>query len=272
MDGIIVINKPAGMTSHDVIMHLRRKYKQKKFGHTGTLDPEATGVLVVLAGKACKALQFLEHSDKSYQAAIQLGTDTDTDDIFGNVTVTKPVNRDFDFQQELDRFKGNITQRIPMTSAKKVNGKKLMDYQRQGLEIEPQYKEVEVYDIQALDDAALEFKVDCSSGTFVRAICRDLAHHTGNAGCMKSLVRTAAGGFDLSQAQDLEAEHTIYPIEAALTGFEQVRFAPVQDIYNGKRVHLDTQADRVLMMDGEKAIAVYDRDHGDVFACARGLF
>jgi tRNA pseudouridine55 synthase len=273
MDGILVINKPQGMTSHDVIGKLRRRYNQKKFGHTGTLDPMASGVLVVMAGKATKILQFLDNTDKAYVAQIELGYDTSTDDVFGEKTSEKEICLDFDFQKELDQFKGKLHQQIPMTSAKKVNGKKLMDYQRQGIEIEPQYKDVEVYDIQALDEEALRFFVSCSSGTFVRAICRDLAHNTGNAGCMKSLVRTQVGNFNLEQAQEIDApEHTLYSIEQALAHFPKADYEKIEDIYNGKTVHLNTDAPMAAIWDNDKVIAIYERKENGMYGCKRGLW
>lgn len=273
INGILVIRKPGGMTSFDVIASLRRKYGQKKFGHTGTLDPQAEGVLVVLAGSACKALPYLSSTDKTYVASIELGKDTSTQDIWGETVAEQPVNPHFDFAAELARFQGPIRQQIPMTSAKKVNGKKLMDYQRQGTEVEPQFKDVEVYDIHPLDEKDLSFEVSCSSGTFVRTICQDLAHHTGNAGCMKSLLRTRVGNFDLSQAEDLDAgSHTIHSLLEALDGYETVDYAPVRDITDGKRIRLDTEADEVLIVHEGKAMAIYVRDNGDVFACRRGLW
>ena len=272
MDGIIVINKPAGMTSHDVIGCLRRKYKQKKFGHSGTLDPEATGVLIVLCGNATKILQFLSDTDKTYEATIKLGASTTTDDIWGEEVDHKPVNLDFDFSEELNKFVGLLHQKVPMTSAKKIQGKKLMDYQREGLSVPDVYQDVEVYSIESLSDEDLRFKVHCSSGTYVRSICRDVALNTGNAGCMSSLVRTQVGRFSIDQAQSIDEEHTLYPIEMALDGFEQMEYSPVQDIYNGKHVRLDTDKDQVCIMEHGKAIAIYERHHGNVFGCKRGLW
>lgn len=270
MDGILVINKPAGMTSHDVISHLRRQYKQKKFGHTGTLDPDATGVLVVLAGKACKCLQFLENTDKEYLAEIELGEDTDTDDAAGNVINTKPVNTSFDFAAELHKFKGPLHQRVPDVSAKKVDGKKLYELQRKGREVPAVYADVTVYDIEPAGD--LKFRVACSSGTYIRSICRDLAHNTGNCGHMKSLVRTRTGQFGLEEAQPLEGPHTIYPMKQALAGMKSMHWAKEGDIENGRRIHIDTPEERLLMVDDRgEPLAVYGRDHGDVFGCIRGL-
>ena len=139
MDGILVINKPCGMTSFDVIAKLRKKYKQKKFGHTGTLDPNASGVLVVLCGRATKALQFLENSDKTYIAQMKLGQSTTTDDIWGEIEQEKPVVPIADLQAVLDTFVGKQSQLVPKTSAKKIAGKKLYEYQRAGKEVPEVY-------------------------------------------------------------------------------------------------------------------------------------
>ena len=272
MDGILVINKPKGMTSHDVINRLRKKYKQKKFGHTGTLDPNATGVMIVLAGNATKVLQFLSDTDKTYQATIELGHFTTTDDIWGEPTSQLPIRLDFDFAQELQKFQGPLHQLVPSTSAKKIAGKKLMEYQREGQDVPEVYQDVEVYSISALDPETLSFEVHCSSGTYIRSICRDFAKHTGNAGCMSSLVRTKVGRFDLSMAQDIEEEHTIYPIEMALDSFEKVEYEPIEDIYHGKHVRMNAKNDLVCIMHEGKAVAMYERDHQNVFRSKRGLW
>ena len=274
MDGIIVINKEAGMTSHDVINQLRRMYHQKKFGHSGTLDPDATGVLVVLCGKACKALQFLSDTDKTYKAEIQLGYSTTTDDISGDILEEKEVNLDFNFDEVLSDFKGHLRQKVPATSNKKVNGQKLIDLQRQGKEVPDVYQDIEVYDIYSIGDLA--FEVSCSSGTYVRSICRDFAIKTNNLGCMKSLVRTRVGRFDISQAQTLNdlknGEAILYPIETVLDHLPMIEYENPLDVYQGKRIQLNTSYDRVCVTENKKAIAIYDRENGSTFKSKRGLW
>lgn len=270
-DGVLVIDKPAGMTSFDVIARLRKQYGQKKFGHTGTLDPEATGVLVILAGKAAKALPYLTNTDKAYEAEIELGRFTDTEDIWGKTLEEKPVNRDFDFGAELARFKGKQTQKIPLTSAKKYQGKKLIDYQREGKEVPDFYKDVEIYDIVPLDEKELKFAVECSGGTFVRTICQDLAAHTGNAGCLKSLRRTAASGFTLEDADPLEGPHRIHTLKELLKDWPMMEADNPDDVFSGRQIELDTQEPVVCVtVDGEPA-AMYEK-RGDRYASKRGLF
>lgn len=275
MDGILLIDKPEGMTSHDVISRLRRFYKQKKFGHTGTLDPDASGLLIVLCGKACKVLQFLQDTDKTYDASIQLGSFTSTDDIHGEILQTKPVDLSFSFESELKAFIGPLQQKVPAISAKKVAGKKLMDYQRQNLEVPEVYADVEVYDIESLDSNDLSFRVHCSSGTYVRSICRDLAIHTNNAGCMKSLRRISVGRFsveDAYQLSDLPSEPTLYSIESVLSHIEAIHLEDCTPVYQGKSIRLDALSDEVCIYDQNEPIAIYTRHHGQIFSSKRGLW
>ncbi len=274
MNGILVVNKPAGMTSFDVIAKLRKQYKQKKFGHAGTLDPMASGVLVILAGSATKVLPFLSDTDKEYLASIALGAKYDTDDIFGTVEETKEVNLDFDFEATLQSFVGKQHQKVPKASAKKINGKKMYDYLRDGQDVPDVYSDIEIYQMEPVDAKDLSFKVACSSGTYVRSICRDFGEKTGNLAAMKSLVRTKANGFTLEQAQAVDAfEHTIYSIERVLT-LPKIQAPDPAEIKNGKTIALDTPEDRVLVMDGDEVLAVYDRKKqgSKWFGCTRGLW
>ncbi len=276
MDGILLVNKPAQMTSHDVVNRLRRILHIKKIGHTGTLDPQATGLMIVLVGKACKVLQFLKDTDKTYIATIQLGTDTDTMDVFGNTLNEKEIRTDFDFQSVLDTFMGKQTQLVPMTSAKKIHGKKLIDYQRQNLKVEPIYQDVEIYSIKAVDLQQLSFEVHCSSGTYVRSICQEFAHKTGNLGCMKSLVRTKIGRFSLDQAQtleDIEKEPKFYPVQLLLDHLPIVEIEDPTPVYQGKKLYFTNHNEKqiVVSLKGEP-IAVYENIEKNLYASKRGLW
>lgn len=285
MDGILVINKPQGMSSHDVIGSLRRKYGQKKFGHCGTLDPMASGVLVVLAGKAARALQFISDTDKEYTAGLVLGKKYDTDDIWGSLLEEKTVKNDFDFEAVLSQFQGQLHQRVPDASAKKVNGKKLYEYLREGKQVPAVYSDVEIYSIEPLENSGInsdgqqpenaheyKFHVHCSSGTYIRALCRDFGEKTGNLAAMSSLCRTKANGFSIEQAEPLDAPvHTLYPL-AAVIDLPRLQAENPDDIRNGKHIRLDTDYDRVLIMEKDEVLAVYDRHHGNVFSCTRGLW
>ncbi len=275
LNGVLVINKPAGMTSFDVIAKLRKKYHQKKFGHTGTLDPMASGVLVILAGQATKILPYLSDTDKRYRASIALGATYDTDDITGTILEEVPVHYDFDFEEVLQSFQGKQHQKVPKASAKKVNGQKLYERLRNGQSVPDVYTDVEIYSIHALDEKSLSFEVSCSSGTYIRSICRDFGEKTNNAAAMKSLIRLQASGFDLSQAQEIDASsHTVYSIEQLLD-YPQVQALNPSDVRNGKAIKLENQeAERVLMMDKENVLAVYSRQKpgSPWYSCTRGLW
>lgn len=274
MDGILIIDKPYGMTSHDVVNWLRKRYKQKKFGHTGTLDPNATGVLVVLCGKACKCLQFLSDTDKEYIGSIEFGISTSTDDIWGEIEEKKEVNLNFNFDEELQKFIGKNHQLVPKTSNKKVNGKKLMDYQRQGLEVPKVYSDIEIYEMENLENYS--FRVSCSSGTYVRSICRDLANNTHNLGCMKSLRRTKVGRFTIDQAQTLEELETqkpvLYPMIEVLDHLEKVNYEPIEEVYQGKRIQYTTSDNQICIMDKNEPIAIYEKEKENIFKSKRGLW
>lgn len=276
MDGVIVINKPAGMTSHDVVVKLRKILKTKKIGHTGTLDPNATGVLLVLVGKATKILPFIEDIDKEYIATLQLGKRTFTDDIWGDVIEKKEVTAIDDFNDVLSSFQGVITQTPPKISSIKVNGKKLYEYARNGEEVEIPTRQVEIFETEMLDDEEYKFRVHCSSGTYVRSLCVDIAKKSDNLGCMSSLVRSKVGRFTLEDAQELETlsldNVVFHPIESMLSHLEFITYEPIEDIYHGKKIKVRTEEDRICMVHDGKCIAVYERLQGEVFKSIRGLW
>lgn len=276
MDGILLVHKDKGMTSHDVVNRLRRILHTKKIGHTGTLDPDATGVLMILIGCACKALPYLEDTDKEYIAQLKLGTRTDTEDIWGTVLEEKEVKEIDDFDSLLQSFVGKQMQVPPMVSSVKVNGKKLYEYARAGIEVERPQREIEIYSIEMLDEKDLRFKVKCSSGTYIRSLCTSLAEKSGNIGCMSSLVRSSVGRFNLDECFTLEqienGEYRLYDLYDVFDSEKMMTFEPIQDIYHGKHVRIDTNKDEVIICDGKKVIAVYRRHHGNVFSCQRGLW
>ena len=276
MDGILLINKEKNMTSHDVVHQLRKILQMKKIGHTGTLDPQATGVLVILLGKACKALPFLENTDKEYIASIALGKRTISDDIWGEVLEEKDVKPIDDFPALCQAMIGKQMQLPPMISSIKVNGKKLYEYARNHEQIEVKKRPIEIYEMEVLEEATFTFRCLCSSGTYVRSICRDLAVASGNLGCMSSLVRTKAGGFTLSQCvklEDVAAGHfTLIPLMQALSHFPQLAVTDPKDVLNGKHLRFDLPYDEVLLTHNNEALAIYRRHHGNVFACVRGLW
>ena len=276
MDGILVIHKEAGMTSHDVVAQLRRILHIKKIGHSGTLDPQATGVLLVLVGKACKALPYLEDTDKEYIATMRLGERYDTDDIWGELQERKEVTPISDFQSVLNEFKGDIKQYPPMVSSVRVNGRKLYEYARNHETVERPLRDVSIYDIEAIHDEILEFRVACSSGTYIRSLCVDIAEKTGNLGCMSSLVRTKVGRFSLEDASTLDdvrnGNFKLHTLMELFDGYTKVAYEPIQDVFHGKKIRLKCDADEVMITHDEEIVAVYQRIENDVYRCARGLW
>lgn len=208
-NGILVINKPSGITSHDVVNRIRRLYSTKRVGHTGTLDPMATGVLVVLIGRAAKASEYAVSSQKSYRATFKLGITTDTEDITGTV-LTECI--DFSFTEEdvalaTRNFLGNIMQTPPMYSALKRDGKKLCDLAREGKVIERTPRPITIHSIsvERIDDKNYTLTTECSSGTYIRTLCADIGASLGVGAAMTSLCRTEACGFKIENAVDLDS-------------------------------------------------------------------
>ena len=206
--GILVVNKPKGYTSHDVVAKVRRSLNMQKVGHTGTLDPLATGVLPILLGNGTKLSQYIINHDKEYIATIKLGVKTDTGDIEGNIIEEKVVNKysDKQIKEVLDTFKGKQKQIPPMYSAIKVKGKKLYEYARKGENIEIEPRDIEIYSIELIDSTTniIKIKVNCSKGTYIRVLCEDIAEKLGTIGTMQNLERTKVGDFCLEDAIQIE--------------------------------------------------------------------
>ncbi len=209
-DGILLVDKPAGMTSHDVVFRVRRLFGTKKVGHTGTLDPMATGVLVVLLGRAAKASEYVSHDEKVYEATLRLGLVTDTEDITGAVLATSetaPPTSD-ELNAVLPSFRGNMLQVPPMYSALKVDGRKLCDLARAGVTVERAARPITVSELTwASTDSPTDYRlrVRCSGGTYIRTLCADIGAALGCGGVMATLRRVEAGGFSITDCVTLEA-------------------------------------------------------------------
>lgn len=208
--GAININKPHGMTSHDVIGKLRKIMNMKKIGHAGTLDPFATGVLPVCIGKATKLIQYLD-KPKSYRACVLLGKKTDSYDLEGEIIQEKPVNLEsYDINAVLDDFRGNIEQTPPLYSAVHYKGKRLYEYARNNIEVEdiPKRKvvidKIELVQIQRRTNPVLEIDIDCSEGTYIRSIAYDIGETLGCGACLSDLVRTKSSGMLIENSYTLE--------------------------------------------------------------------
>ncbi len=206
INGCLPIYKEQGYTSFDVVAKLRGILKQKKIGHTGTLDPDAEGVLLVCLGKATKLCDILPDKDKEYEATLLLGVETDTEDTSGKITRESLVDVDEDQVREaVLSFIGDYMQIPPMYSAIKVNGRKLYELAREGKVIEREPRPITIYNIEivSIDLPRVVFKVDCSKGTYIRSLCRDIGDKLGCGGCMEHLVRNKACGFPLDVALTL---------------------------------------------------------------------
>ncbi len=209
--GILIINKEKGYTSNDVVSVLRGILKMKKIGHTGTLDPDAVGVLPVCLGKATRTVGILIDTDKEYSAVARLGITTDTEDMTGQVTSEKEIPEESypteaDVEKALLSFKGGYDQIPPMYSAKKVNGKKLYELAREGREIERKPCHVEIYDIRikSYSYPHVSFDVRCGKGTYIRSLIRDLGEKLGTGAAMESLIRTKVSSYSIEEALTLK--------------------------------------------------------------------
>lgn len=206
--GVLLIDKPQGLTSHDVVSRVRRLYGTRKVGHTGTLDPLATGVLVVLIGRAAKAAEYLTADAKTYEAVLRLGLVTDTEDVTGRVLKSADVLPDADeVIRTAAEFVGPYMQTPPMYSALKVGGQKLVDLARRGVEIERAAREVTIHSLSCipLDGSDYALTVRCSSGTYIRTLCADIGARLGCGGVMAALRRTETGGFPLTECTTTDA-------------------------------------------------------------------
>ena len=205
--GVLVVDKPAGMTSHDAVNKIRRLYNTKKVGHTGTLDPMATGVLVILIGRAAKAAEYIVSDFKRYTAGLLLGLTTDTLDTTGAVlSQSSDIPNGEAVLASLEDFTGPQKQVPPMYSAIKKDGVKMVDLARRGIEIDLPARDIEIYSLEgaAISDTEYSLELYCSKGTYVRSLCRDIGNRLGCGGAMSSLRRTASGHFDLSAAHTFE--------------------------------------------------------------------
>lgn len=296
MDGILNILKPAGMTSFDVVAHLRGLLGIKKVGHTGTLDPLAVGVLPVCIGKATKAIEYLINKDKSYRAELTLGITTDTQDSSGKVLATAGVAcTDSEIRQTVQSFVGKIMQLPPMYSALKVNGKRLYNLAREGAEVFRQRREIEVYSagvirIDRSDGVRVLLDAHCSKGTYIRTLCADIGERLGCGGHMSFLLRKRAGPFDISSAitlEELAFRKRNKTVEEALTGVESVFAAltrydldekAVKKFKNGMAVAVSSSYDagsliRVYSASGEfTALGTVHNTPDGVFIKAKKFF
>ena len=287
-NGIVIIDKPQGWTSMDVCAKLRGILHEKRVGHAGTLDPMATGVLPVFVGQATKAVSFAEGGQKVYEAVLQLGLVTDTQDTSGNILETHPVTATREaVQAALAQFLGPIEQIPPMYSAVKIGGQKLYELARKGKEIERKPRSITIHELELLEGEGTEFtlRVRCSKGTYVRTLCHDLGRALGCGGCMSALRRTRAGSFALSQAVTMQqvlefaAEHDpqqlLMPVDAVFAAHPPliVTLGQAAKLKNGAQVkdwQFQPGTYRVYAEDGE--FLLLGRVEGGVLTTIKSFF
>ena len=239
MNGIVIIDKPAGWTSQDVTARLRRVFNTRRIGHGGTLDPMATGVLPVFVDRATRGVEFFEHAEKIYETVLRLGIATDTEDITGTVLEEKEVSvTEADVLAVLPRFRGEILQIPPMYSALKVNGKKLYELARKGKEVERQPRPITIHELTLLGMEAdeIRLRVHCSKGTYIRTLCKDIGQALGCGGCMAALRRVQAGEYTIAEAVPLETlleseapEQYLRPIDSMFRNHSAVTLTQKQE-------------------------------------------
>lgn len=207
MDALLVVNKPKGLTSRDVVNKLNHIFSTKKIGHTGTLDPNATGVLICLIGKYTKLVDLITSYDKEYIAEIKLGVKTDTDDITGNIITKENTNITLDkVEKVFSNFPKIYDQQVPIYSAVKINGKKLYEYARENIDITLPKRRVNIYSLELLSfqDNIITFKTKVSKGTYIRSLIQDICANLNTIGTMNNLIRTKQGNFEIKDSYTLE--------------------------------------------------------------------
>ncbi|MEG0684085.1 MAG: tRNA pseudouridine(55) synthase TruB [Coprobacillus sp.] len=278
LDGILLVHKEAGMTSHDVVFKVRKLLQTKKVGHCGTLDPDATGVLVLCVGKATKAIQFLTCDQKEYIATLSLGKFTDTYDASGTVLREKKFEGVDNVKEVLDSFLGQQKQMPPIYSAIKVNGKKLYEYARNNEEVKIEPRDINILDIELINqiDNEITLRFYCSKGTYIRSLCVDIAEKLGYPGHMSRLIRSQSGMFCLKDCVTLDdiANNCfrMLSIEEAFADYEKYVIDDENIVYHGKLIKSDIDHNVVVVNKEQKVLAVYGPDGHGYLKNIRGLF
>jgi tRNA pseudouridine55 synthase len=288
MEGILPLFKPAGMTSHDCVFKLRKLLRTKKVGHTGTLDPDVTGVLPICVGKATKIAEYITDAGKAYEGEVTLGFTTTTEDASGEKVEEKPVDRTItrkEIEQVLQSLTGEIEQTPPMYSAVKVNGKKLYEYARQGIEVERPTRKVIIYAIELLDNresfegeqVSFKFRVSCSKGTYIRTLAVTIGEKLGYPAHMSSLVRIQSADFTIEdcytfgQLEEMAAEgnlaDALQPLEAGISYLPKYRINDkvAEKVKNGALLQIPEEfvgisGPIIVETEDGKALAIY-RSH-----------
>ena len=252
MDGIILVNKPKGITSRDVVNEIVKKFHTKRVGHTGTLDPIATGLMIICINKGCKLVPLLTNHDKTYIATVKLGIKTDTYDVTGKVI---EENNNYNLSKEdlirtLNSFIGSYMQEVPIYSSIKVNGKKLYEYARSNLPVELPKHLVNIYSIELLDynGDTFSFKVSVSKGTYIRSLINDIGNKLSIPMAMQDLNRITVGDFNIDKSKSLE-------------DINESDIIPIKDIFNMKKVIVDDEVLLKKITNGNKLDDIYNEDY-----------
>ncbi len=279
MNGIILVKKPKGMTSFQCVSQVKRKFNERKAGHSGTLDPNAEGFMIIALGKCTKYLQFCVSDHKHYIAQFSLGKNYDTQDVWGNVIAEKEYQTHT--QNELDliceSFLGDIKQIPPMYSAIKKNGKKLYEYARNGIEVEREARDIHVdsLKVKQIDENLYAMDAVVSSGTYIRTLIEDYCKQMHELGYMTALVRSGIEHLNLSDAVEIDEvneERCIDPLEVFDPKWKIIETDQVEDIKNGKPIHLDCLYDKVIFVHENEILAAYELKNDKLYHCVRGLF
>ena len=280
MDAVIILNKPKEMTSFSAVRQCRNLFSEKKAGHTGTLDPNATGVMIVLLGKYTKLVPYCIKDHKHYQAEFVMGKCTDTGDIWGTILDEKaPVlHSEEELQRTAHAFLGDIRQVPPMYSAIKINGQKLVDLARKGIEVERKQREVHIssLSVRHMHDDVYAMDAVVSSGTYIRTLIEDFAAELGELATMTSLVRTGIEDVSLSDAQTFEQlQENPVLIEPKRIIDPEWKFveAGIYERYvlSGRHVTLHSNAPKVIFTKGDTMLAAYTKGEDGLYHCQRGL-
>ncbi|MCX8725672.1 tRNA pseudouridine(55) synthase TruB [Lactobacillus sp. B4007] len=282
INGILVVDKDKGMTSADVVYHLRKALHIRKMGHAGTLDPDVTGVLPIAIGQATKLIELMHTQNKKYVGTAILGYATDSYDISGKVLksqkLTDPIAKE-EIEQQMQKFVGQIEQVPPIYSAVRVNGKHLYEYAREGIEVERPKRQVQIFAYDTMSEPVFDsktgfqefdFQIECSKGTYVRSLVNDLGTRLGVPAVMKTLRRTASSGFTIDQAVKLdqiiahpdEVINFIQPIGAFFKDYETCDLTSGQwlKVKNGNSIPLKTNAKKVALRYNNSVKAIYQKD------------
>lgn len=278
MDGIILVNKDKDMTSRDVVNILSKKFNTRRIGHTGTLDPIATGVMGIAIGDGLKIVDFLINDTKEYIATVKLGISTDTLDITGNILeeVNKYTLSKDQLMEVLNSFLGKYFQEVPIYSAVKVNGKRLYEYARESINVELPKREIEVFNIELMDlnDDEFSFRVKVSKGTYIRSLIRDIGLKLNIPCCMKSLQRTIQGNFKIEDSYTLDEikgdKYEVISIKESLVGYNFVELDSYIEnkILNGRILENRYDTEKVVFINSSEEVlaiyGVYDKDNTKV--------